>query len=67
MIELLYELHDLKLVTCDLKLGNLKKIAEMLGIDSKYAVGQPKKQILTVALENFDKSDIKNSEKTYII
>ena len=33
----------------------------MLGIDDKYRVGHPKKKILTVALENLEKSDVKRS------
>ena len=38
----------------------------MLGIDDEYRVGLPKKKILTVALENREKSDVKRSiEKPY--
>ena len=38
----------------------------MLGIDDEYRVGHPKKKILTVALENREKPDVKRSiEKLY--
>ena len=44
-----------------LRLGNLKEISEMLGIDGKVLNRQPKKKILTVMLQNCKKSAVKHS------
>ena len=46
------------------KLGNLKEISEKLGIQPSQP---PKSQILTVALENCEKSAEKHSKETLLL
>ena len=41
-------------------LGNYKKIPEVIGTDRKVHSQQPKKQVLTVGLQNCEKSAVKD-------
>ena len=60
MCELLHKLsNDLK------RLGNFKKISEMLGFDGEYPADQ--RQILTFVLKNREKSALKNSIEKHVL
>ena len=51
-----------------MKLGNFKKIPEVLAFDGEYSAGHSKRRILTLVLEKSKKSAIKRSiEKTILL